>query len=199
MENRDKQHVHGKNRHGGTWVLITAGAARVLGLVDSLLRAASTPEEVQAGDVKHYVTRETVGGTTKIAVEAAPVYAVMLAHIVTLNPCLDFFAPLRPSVKMDAQGRPVPVPYGQPTMVMTRDPIVTTRDFSLKPYPVHIRIGPGVQFDFLSQMHEDDQDTYNGFITAALGQAKEESVAGSGLVLPSTNETAAISRQHGRG
>lgn len=176
MEKHKQQH-HGKDHHPGTWVLITSGSARVFGRVNTLKK---------------------FGAEALMVDNETSVDSVLEADFVSLSPCLDFFAPLRPGVKRDEQGRPVMGGDGNPVMTMSRDPVITTRDFTLKPYPVHVRLGPGVMFDFLAQMHENDQATYLAFITAAIGHAREESVTGSGLVLPSGDQTAAINRQHGK-
>lgn len=122
----------------------------------------------------------------------APIEKVVMADVLTLLPNYDFFAPLRPVPVPGPDGRPLMIAPGIPKMAMGRDPIVTTRDFALKPYPVHVRIGAGVMFDFFSQMHEDDRKTYRGFIDAARDSANGESASQGGLALPSSQDIAAV-------
>lgn len=166
MEEHDDKHVHEPNNPlSGTWVLITSGPMRIFGRVSRLGRG----EGAKAID-------------NEVAVDE-----VLAADYISLRPALDFFAPLRPVPAMGKDNRPI-IRNGAPLMTMSRDPIVTTRDFTFKPFPVHVRSGPGVTFDFVSQMHADDQKTYHDFIRQALGMAREESAHRSGLHLPSNKE-----------
>lgn len=164
----------------GLWVLITSGPTRVLGRV-SRINGNEPPDPTGV----------------EAAVKSA-VSHVVAADSVTLNPACDFFAPLRPVPRLDENGRPMMTTNG-PAMGMARDPICTTRDFALKPYPVHIRIGPGTTFDFLAEMHPSDQETYRSFIRHALRMAQEASAQASGLVLAGGNDVAAVTKTRGRG
>jgi hypothetical protein len=101
---------------------------------------------------------------------------VLAAEVVTLMPAFDFFAPLRPV--------PVTGPNGQQQMAMARDPIVTGRDFALKPYPVHITVGGNMQFDFIHEMEPTDQRTYRNFIESAQQATDAESARKAGVILP---------------
>ena len=101
---------------------------------------------------------------------------VIRADIITLMPVYDFFAPLRP-VTMKGED-------GQQRMMMARDPLVVCRDFTVKSYPVHVRNGTGVTFDFLSQMHSDDQKVYRDFIKQARQSGLQASAQRAGLELP---------------
>jgi hypothetical protein len=159
------------NPTNGTWVLVTLGPSRILGRVHSL----------GLGESKVKVDNE-------VAVEQ-----VLAADLITLMPALDFFSPLRPMPALDRQGRPI-TRNGQPVATMGRDPFVATRDFALKPYPVHVRTGGAITFDFVSQMDASDQATYHEFITIALGGAREESAQKSNIALPTDRDV----RVHGR-
>ncbi len=122
-----------------------------------------------------------------------PVQAVITADIITFMPTYDFFAPIRP---VPQQG-----PDGKTVMGMARDPLITGRDFTYKPYKTHIRNGPGVMFDFLSQMAPDDRKTYVGFIDQARAFMKNKNdIAKDGprVALANDTEVDAIARSHGR-
>lgn len=145
----------------GLWALISAGPMRVLG------RITGVGEDKYSDAVK----------------PEDMVKDVMEANYVRMNPTYDFFAPLQPTPLVDREGQLVLNPNGSPRMGMSRSPIVTARDFTLKPYPVHIILGPGVFIDFIHEMHEDDQQTYIAFMAAAANQARELSAAKSSIVL----------------
>lgn len=99
---------------------------------------------------------------------------VMMADVITLMPAYDFFAPLRPVPVMKDGVQQMASP-GVPKIGMTRDHICTGRDFALKPHPVQVKNGAGVICDFISQMHEKDQETARNFITAAAESARQQS------------------------
>jgi hypothetical protein len=82
-------------------------------------------------------------------------------------------------------------------MGFQRDPICTTRDFSTHPQTTIIRNGPGVIFDFFSQMHPDDKKKYQGFIEEAFQSALRQRTAEANITMPTADQTAAIER-HGR-
>jgi len=173
MENR--QHVLEQDDHdSGTWVLITNGGARILGRVHKINHVELEKNEV--------------------AIEK-----VTSADVITLLPNYDFFSPLRPVQARGPDGKPLFDSPGVPTIAMQRDPIVTTRDFAMKPYPVHIKNGPGVTFDFINQMHEDDRKTYRSFADAARESALKHRASQANLVLPDGDAVTAIGRRHGRG
>ena len=171
MEKPDKQHVP-TNDNPGTWVMITVGPVRLIGRVCRL----------KTGDVTEVIANE------------AAVDAVLEAEWVSLKPTLDFFAPLRPVPRLGEDNKPMRGPDGQAVLSMVRDPIITTRDFTLKPYPTHVRMGPGVIIDFVSQMAETDQQTYKNFIGQAIGKAMQEGVAKAGIHMPTGDEVV----RHGR-
>lgn len=186
MEQQDKQHIR---HYPGTWVLITNGSARVFGRIATLY----PDRDITGLSEAFFVTRNTVDGKTTEKVRSAPVHAVIFAAGVVLNPCLDFFAPLRPVPRLGPDKRPIMTENG-PAFAMQRDPVVTTRDFTFKPYPVHVLLGAGTTFDFLSQMVDSDQLTYYGYIEQALGKAREEDLERVGLVAPNDQELL----RHGR-
>lgn len=129
-------------------------------------------------------------------VKEVPVADVVRADIVTLMPTYDFFAPLR---QVQAQG-----PDGKPMMGMTRDPLITARDFTSKPYKTHIKNGPGVLFDFFSQMDAEDRKIYRGFVAQAREHAKDKydqmtkAQNGPRVELADASALSAIARAHGR-
>lgn len=171
MESTD-QRVQSSYDGTGPWVLITAGNARIFGLVYTLnLKSGAelTPENILAADV------------------------------ITLIPSYDFFAPLRPVPVAGPDGRPEMIAPGVPKVGMARDPIVTTRDFTLKPYPTHIKNGPGVIFDFYDQMDDSDQATYRSFLDNARAKAHAEIAARSGLVIPDNSLIKTLAQKPGHG
>lgn len=124
---------------------------------------------------------------------------VTAARILSLKPCYDFFAPLRPVPVMDPRTKqPVMVAPGVPQMGMARDPIVTGRDFAMHPHPVHITLGPGVFFDFFSQMHATDKKTYTEFIDAARGATTVHRAEKAGIVAPNGGDLAVMRGGRGR-
>jgi hypothetical protein len=175
METRNT--VREQDEHStGTWVVITAGPARAIGRVVAL-------------DHDPLITDSEV-----------PVTDVTSAKVVTLYPCYDFFAPLRPVPIIDPQTKqPRMIAPGVPQMGMARDPIVTGRDFAVHPHPVHITIGSGVFFDFFSEMHADDRATYIGFINAARGATTAHRAEKVGLLTAKDSDLDALLRGGGRG
>lgn len=161
----------------GTWVMITSGPVRLIGRVHRLSKLEKD------GLLFHELIENEVA-----------VDAVLESEWVALKPTLDFFAPLRPVPQLDDKGRPVVGPQGQAVMSMVRDPIITTRDFTLKPFPTHVHLGPGVIVDFISQMNETDQQTYKNFIGQAIGKAMKEGAQSSGVHVPTGEEV----MKHGR-
>jgi hypothetical protein len=178
MEERNEQHVHEQDDdHSGTWVLITTGPGRVAGKVWGL---------------------DLVPVSESHAGKDIPVESVLKARVITLMPTYDFFAPLR---QFQTRG-----PDGQPAIGMTRDPLITARDFTSRPYKTHVNNGPGVLLDFFSQMHPDDRKIYEGFIAQARAHAKskyeemtkEQPPGGSRIALAKDEDVAAVVRTHGR-
>lgn len=91
------------------------------------------------------------------------------ANYVTLNPALDYFAPLR---QVPTEQRH---PNGAPVMAMTRDPIVTTFDFAQRPCPLHLPAGTA--YVFYEELHEKDLPLYQSFITSALANTRDRIAA----------------------
>ncbi len=142
----------------GTWVLVTHGNSMFFGRVHKV-------------DFKEHVDPEW------------SVEEVVRATTLTFCPVYDFFAPIRPQPLLDESGKPT-IENGAPKLVMSREPLIMTRGFALHPFPVHIRNGAGVSFDFFKQMHEDDRRSYRHYIDSARDGARKMRMKMAGLVMP---------------
>jgi hypothetical protein len=181
MENGKQQSVQpDDNFLKGTWAIVTIGPARMIARVHELDFVATEDENKEF-----------------------PVSQVLKATIISFKPTCDFFSPLRPVPIMGPGGRPVMEgdgPAMRPKMGFSRDPVCTLRDFSLHPQVTNVMNGPGVTFDFLSQMDPEDRRTYQGFVKEAIAAAMRRSMPaedGPKLVLPSADDVAAVGRKHG--
>ena len=102
--------------------------------------------------------------------------------------CFDFFAPLRPVIMRDGQGRPVIGPDGQPQQGVTRDPLVTGNHFMLEKAPCHVNFGLISKLTFVDEMTPTDQANYSSYIKVARDKMEEQkraiAEASSPIVLP---------------
>lgn len=132
-----------------------------------------------------------------------PVADVVKASDIAFKPTLDFFAPIKPRMLTGLDGKPV-LENGSPKMGYSRDPVCVSRDFSNRPQVTHLKNGPGVIFDFFSQMHPDDRATYVSFIEDAMMEASKRNEAshapegGPSIVAPTGAQVAAVARAHGK-
>jgi hypothetical protein len=182
MEEQREHDVHeSENNDKGTWVVVTVGTTRFIGRVHML--------DFKEPEVKH-------------SERQFPVADVVKASDIAFKPTLDFFAPIKPRMVTGADGKPV-MENGSPKMGYARDPVCVSRDFSSRPQVTHLKNGPGVIFDFFSQMHPEDRKTYNSFIEDAMLEASKRvegvpSASEPSIVAPTGAQVAAVARAHGK-
>jgi hypothetical protein len=183
MEEQRKHDVHEPaNDDKGTWVIVTAGTARFIGRVHAL----DFKDSDSAFDKKEF-----------------PVADVVRASDIAFKPTLDYFAPIKPRLITGPDNKPI-MENGAPKTGYSRDPVVVSRDFSSHPQVTHLKNGPGVIFDFFSQMHPDDKKVYMSFIEDAMMEASKRAAAereletGPRIVPPTGEQVKAVSRTHGR-